>query len=347
VHFDKDSMGDWGIAPKALKKFADDAAHALNLYREIFDVDYPFGKLDLVNDPLGAFYGQAPSSLIYLGSAGFISKGVTAGALGLGSDISKFVDSLVAHEVAHQWWGSLVANSNFRNYWFVESLAEYSSALFVENVYGKKGYAEHVEAWRKEILDNDMRSSVQDGYTVWAGGLGSYRAALYSKGPYAFHIMRTTWGDEKFFLFLKAMAKELAGKEIVTRDIQAVAEKSFGTKLDWFFDQWIRGVGLPEFTFDYTVHQAEDGSQVVEGVIEQRVLVKPGSSTKEVLEGQVFKGVVPITVIGKSGKEYRKRLVIEAARTPFKFNLPEKPKEITFNKYGEALSYDVVVKNGS
>jgi hypothetical protein len=349
AHFDKDFMGTYEISPKALKKFADDAANALNLYREVFGIDYPYSKLDLVNDPLGGFYGQAPSSLIYLGSAAFVSKGVTAGLLEGGSNLSKFVDSLVAHETAHQWWGSLVANANFRNYWWVESLAEYSSALFTENVYGKKAYQEHVEAWRKEILENDIRGSVQDGYTVWQGpgGFGPYRAALYSKGPYAFHIMRSTWGDEKFFAFLKTLAQELGGKEIVTRDIQKVAEKSLGTNLEWFFDQWVRGVGLPEFTFEYTVRQAEDGTQVVEGVLEQRVMVKPGQAVKEVLPGQIFKGVVAITAIGKTGKEYRKRLVVEAQKTPFKFNLPEKPKELVLNKYGELLGYDVVVKSGS
>ena len=350
LHFDRNTMGEYGIAPKSLNKFADDAANAINLYREVFGVDYPYSKLDLVNDPVGEFYGQAPSSLIYLGSASFFGKGVTAGLAEGGTNISKFVDSLVAHEVAHQWWGSCVANANFRNYWFVESLAEYSSALFMENVYGKKAYQEHVDSWRTEILGEDMRGSVQDGYTVWGGpgGFGSYRAALYAKGPYAFHIMRQTWGEEKFFPFLKSLAQDLAGKEIVTRDIQRVAEKSFGANLDWFFDQWLRGVGLPQFTFSYTVRAAEDGTQVIEGFVTQSVELKQARKDgKEVLPFAPFKGIVPITVIGKSGKEYRKRVIIEGEKTAFKFNVPEKPREVVFNKYGEVLGYDVVVKAGS
>ena len=48
--------------------------------------------------------------------------------------IAKFLKSVVAHEVGHQWWGSRVSNANDRNYWFVESLAEYSSALCLEAV---------------------------------------------------------------------------------------------------------------------------------------------------------------------------------------------------------------------
>jgi aminopeptidase N len=267
----------------------------------------------------------------------------------MGADISTFQDSVVAHEVAHQWWGSLVAMANFDNYWFVESLAEYSSALFTENVYGKDKYQEHVDAWRKDILEADMRGSVQDSYTVWQGpgGFAPYRATLYSKGPYAFHIMRSTWGDEAFFKFLKNLATELKGKEIVTRDIQKVAEKSFGANLEWFFDQWLRGVGLPEFTFTYESRAAEDGSTVVEGFVSQRILMKPAVAVKEVIPAKPFTGIIPITVVGKSGKEYRKRIIIESEKTPFKFSIPEKPKSIVFNKYGESLGYDVVVKTSS
>ncbi len=347
IHVDKDSMGRWQIAPRSLRKFADDAANSLNLYAKIFGVDYPYTKLDLVNDAFGGFYGQAPSSIIYLGSNAFISKGLTGSfAGGSSTSINEFQDSLVAHEVAHQWWGSVVANSNFHNYWFIESLAEYSSALFMENVYGRKVYENKVEAWREEILENDIRSGVQDSYTVWAGpgGFGPYRANLYAKGPYAFHIMRSTWGDEAFFKFLKNLAAETKGKEIVTRDIQRVAEKSFGANLDWFFDQWLRGVGLPEFTFTYNVRPAEDGKQyVIEGEISQRILMKPAMAVKEEMEGRFFKGMVPITVVGKSGKEYRKRVLIETAKVPFKFNVPEQPKEVVFNKHGESLGYDVKV----
>ena len=369
IHLDRDSVADndtgalvdtggtgAGVQVVTLKvtrrsatKFVNDAANALNLYREIFGTDYPYDKLDLVNDPLGGFYGQAPSSVIYLGNPDFFGKGAMSGALEFGSSLSTFQDSVVAHEVAHQWWGSSIAMANFDNYWFVESLAEYSSALFTENVYGKAKYQEHIDAWRKEILEADMRGSVQDGYTVWQGpgGFGPYRAALYAKGPYAFHIMRSTWGDEAFFKFLKTLATDLKGKEIVTRDIQKIAEKSFGANLDWFFDQWLRGVGLPEFTFNYSARTAEDGSTVVEGTVTQRTMMKPAMAIKEQIPGKPFTGIIPITVVGKSGKEYRKRIIIESASTPFKFSIPEKPKDIIFNKYGESLGYDVVVKTAS
>ena len=77
-----------------------------------------------------------------------------------------------------------------------------------------------------------------------SSGFRDYRALVYAKGPYMFHVMRSTWGDEIFFDFLKKLARDLAGKEIVSRDIQRTAERALGGEMNWFFDQWLRGIGL-------------------------------------------------------------------------------------------------------
>ena len=83
---------------------------------------------------------------------------------------------------------------------------------------------------------------------------------------------------------------------------------------------------------------------MLEGQVDQRVLV---GSKKDLLDGVYYTAIVPITVIGKSGKEYRIPLRIDGPTTPFKgLKLPEEPKEVTFNKYGESLAYDVIVKKG-
>jgi hypothetical protein len=335
MHVDTVAMGTWEIAPKALKAMADQAANALNLYREVFGVDYPYARLDLVNDPLSGLYGQAPSSLVYLGSASLWSKGLL-GTLS-GASATRFVHSLVAHEVAHQWWGSVVSNANSRNYWFVESLAEYASSLYVGAVDGTKGYLDHVAEWRREILESDLMVSVQDAPEMWTGERGGYRAALYAKGPYFFHILRSTWGEERFFAFLKNLAQELRGREIVTRDIQAVAEKSFQSPMETLFDQWIRGVGIPEYSFTYGVQPLKDGGYMIDGTIEQKVVV---GYDRSLLEGRYFDAVVPVTVLGrKSG--YKKTLIVSGPSTPFQFKVPEEPQKILLNRNGEVLALDV------
>jgi len=200
VHVDKDSFVDWGIRPDALRPIAQQAVNAINLYSKISGLDYPYGELNFVNDPLGVLYGQAPSSLIYLGSGVFRGEGFLA-SLPIPWDatsIARFLKSVTAHEVGHQWWGSRVANANDRNYWFVESLAEYFSGLFLEFVHGPRQYQEKVDEWRRTILETRLKSSVQNASSIWSGedGFGSYQAAVYNKGPYAFHMLREIFKGE-------------------------------------------------------------------------------------------------------------------------------------------------------
>jgi hypothetical protein len=356
VHVDEASAMDWDITEKKLQPIAQQATNAINLYREISGLEYPYGKLHFVNDPMGFLYGQAPSSLIYLGQGVFRGEGFLAPYFVNPKGIAKFLKSVVAHEVGHQWWGSRVSNANNRNYWFVESLAEYFSALYLEAVYGKKEYLEQVEEWRRNILDSNMKASVQSASSIWSGEGGGYYAAVYNKGPFAFHMLREIFGDEKFFEFLKSFSKELdAKREIVTLDIQRAAESGLGgigpdgnpytVDLSWFFDQWIRGTGLPQYRLEYTVRQAEDRSWIIEGKILQRIVVG-NKRTHEAIEGQHYRGVADITV--KTAKnEYQQRVLIEGGETPLRLKVPEKPLDVFLNKQLDVLAHDILVNKGA
>jgi hypothetical protein len=352
VWADKDGMAQREIRPKQLETLGEQAVNSLNLFREIYGFDYPYGKLDLVSDPvglIGPLYGQAPSSLIFVGWAVFRGEGMLGDATGE-AELTKAVRSLVSHEVGHEWWGHVISNANMRNYWFIETFTEYSSALFVEAVNsdggqnpekGYKAYLEKVNYWRDAVLENDLVVSVQDSSALYAGedGFGSYVAAVYNKGPYALHVLRTTFGAEKVYEFLRRLMQEFADREIVARDIEMIAELTFGGDMSWFFDQWFRGVGMPEFSFNYDYRRTEDRQYLVEGRIQQRVLF---GKKKEPLDGVYFRGVVPITVLGKDGQEYSIRVLVEGRETPFTFKLAVEPREVTLNKYGEMLAHDVL-----
>jgi aminopeptidase N len=263
--------------------------------------------------------------------------------------------SVVAHEVGHQWWGARVAHANYRNYWFVESLAEYFSAIWLENVFGPDEYMDQVEEWRKTVLDTDIRASVQDSTTLWSGEFpgAATQAAIYYKGPYAFHMLRQIFGDEKFQAALKKICMDLAAKqEIVTEDMRIAAEAAFGgvgpdgnpynMDLAWFFDQWIRGAGVPRYSFTYDTRRAEDGTWIVEGKVKQQVVV--GSKTKfHAMDDTYYRGMVQITVTGKDKKEYPVRFPVEGPETPFAFKVPVAPREVVLNKHNKTLAHDVLV----
>lgn len=339
IYADEVGMRDWDIRPRQLPALADQAVNALNLYREIFGVDYPFAKLDLVNDPQGFLYGQSPASIVYLGSGAFRGSGTLGNWIGAGA--TRFMRSLVAHEVGHQWWGGLVTSANERSYWWVESLAEYSAALYEEAVAGKESpergrhaYLDHVEGWRREILEAGLFGSVEQGSMVNVGG---YRAALYAKGPFAFHMLRVTYGDEAFFRFLKALAREMRGKEMVTRDIQRVAEREMGTDLESFFDQWIRGAGIPELALDWKTRKNEDGTWIVEGTIRQRVVM---GEKRLPMEGVYYEGVVAVASVGaKTRQPVVHRLRLQGAETTFAFKVTEEPGDVVLNAGEEMLAH--------
>jgi aminopeptidase N len=358
VHVDKDSFSQWGIAPKNLRPIAQQAVNSINLFQEISGLDYPYGELNLVNDPRGFLYGQAPSSLIYLGSGVFRGEGFLAAVFANNpyvnsTRISKFLKSVVAHEVGHQWWGSRISNANARNYWFVESLAEYFSALYLEAVYGRREYEEQVEEWRQRILGSNLKASVQNASALWSGEGGGYTAAVYNKGPFAFHMLRQIFGDARFFSFLRRFSQDLAAKrEIVTLDIQRSAENALGgitadgnpyrVDLGWFFDQWIRSAGLPQFRFDYRTRKTEDGTWLLEGVIEQRVVVGSERSYT-VVQDMYYRGIVDIKVRTRDG-DFAERMVVEGRETPFRFKLASKPTRVTLNEGNETLAHDVQVE---
>jgi hypothetical protein len=344
--------GARGIRTGSLSAVGDQAVNAMNLYREVYGIDYPFSKLDLVADPMGDFYGQAPASIIYLGFGVFRGEGTVAAEFGGGADLSKFNKDVVAHETGHQWWGSSIGNQNGRNYWFIESITEYSCALYVENVRGWKAYLDKVSEWRRRILQFESLTSVQNASVLWGGEFpgAAYVANVYNKGPYAFHILRMTFGDQKFFNFLKMLGAELNGKQIVTADIQRISEQAFGGNMDWFWNQWIKSAGIPQFAVNWQGRATEDGKYLVEGTVKQRVV----AGKKEVeLQGVYYKARGFLTLVFPDGKEMKwpqsakpgepeRMWIIDGAETAFKIKLPKEPTEVRFNTDGEILAKDVL-----
>lgn len=330
------------IRGKQLTAIATQASVALNMYRDVYGADYPFAKLDLVADPEGFLYGQSPASIVYLGFGVFRGEAAFADLAQNASAISKFNKDVVAHEVGHQWWGGLITNANQRNYWFVETMAEVSAAVYVEKTEGLKKYYEKVGDWRRAVLNSEPTANLQSGYTVWGGSLGAAQANIYNKGPYAFAMFRSTFGDEKFYALLKEMTHELQHKEIVTRDMQDVMEKVVGGNMDWFFDQWVRGIGLPQYAINWTKRKNEQGKWIVEGKIKQRVVF---GKDKVELPGVFYRGVAPLSFVDLNGKETKsaRPMLVQGAETPFRVIVADEPEQVFFNKDGEILAEDLLV----
>jgi len=108
-----------------------------------------------------------------------------------------------AHEIAHQWFFSMVGNDQALEPWLDEAFATYSERLFYERY-----YPEHLSWYLENYIDFHNPSGTIDISIYFGGGLGEYRDIVYRNGACFLQDLRDTIGDEAFFKFLKEYVKE-------------------------------------------------------------------------------------------------------------------------------------------
>ncbi len=144
----------------------------------------------------------------------------------------------LAHEMAHNWWGSLLlcTESEFMQ----EGFATYSQALYREHTGGQAALQQAMKAQAETVLINSLDpGKEQSCYESDSGPL------LYEKGSWILHMLRGLIGDDKWFATVKAFATEHAGQIVTCAQLQEAFEQVHGDALDWFFKQWLYGKGVP------------------------------------------------------------------------------------------------------
>jgi len=157
-----------------------------------------------------------------------------------------FSEYVLAHELSHQWWGDQVTCASFQDIWLNEGFASYCETLYKEKFYGKA------------MAINDILLRQSNVYLVGTGSVYVYdttneqrifNAALsYDKGACVVHMLRYLAGnDSLFFVMLRNYQQKFKGSVAKSTDLQNIAEHTYGIKLDSFFNEWVYGVGYPEF----------------------------------------------------------------------------------------------------
>jgi len=208
-------------------------------------------------DIFSNYYGKYPFSKEKYGMAQFEWGGAMEHQTC--SSMGSYGENTIAHELAHQWWGNLVTCSNFHHIWINEGFATYSEALYWGAVNGEDAYHAHMAS-----KVNDVNSSVYRPDTSSVGGIFSY-SMVYQKGAWVLHMLRHVLGDEIFFQSLLAYRDEYQFRTASTEDFQGVVEEVWGQDLEWFFDQWIYGIGRPSYRWWWTASEVDDSgnSQVI------------------------------------------------------------------------------------
>jgi len=294
---------------------------------------YPFPKLLATEIPSG--HGQGMPGFLHLAWSTFESQ------------LIPYDDAFRAHEVAHQWWGHLVGWQSYHDQWLSEGFAEYMGAWYVQRKYmnseqyrGK--FFELMDRWREDILQSGGYNKGTEAGPIWMGvRLASsksedYTTLVYSKGAYVLYMLRMMMfdfnkkDDSKFNAILKDFLEQYSWKEASTPDFVRVAEKHYGGKLDWFFDEWIYGNQVPTYRWSATTTQEPDGRYVV-NVDVQTDGVSP-----------TFRMLVPFTVLMEGDYHTTVRLDIDAITKRITLpKVPYKPTKFIFNPYKSVLCKDI------
>jgi aminopeptidase N len=171
-----------------------------------------------------------------------------------------FVEYVIAHELAHQWFGDLITCANWQNLWLNEGFATYCEALYFETKYGPDRY-------RSDMSAKLGRAKIAVG-PVYVNDTSIVRNLfgfqVYDKGASVLHMLRHVLGDSVFFLALKSYAQDSRFRYNVatTQDFQNVCETVSGKPLDYFFRQWIYGEKYPCYTYSWSVARAQSGFAV-------------------------------------------------------------------------------------
>ena len=204
----------------------DYAVHALEIYQDLIG-PYPFAELDVVATPTKA--------------GGIEYPGLIVVAESLYGEEGGFFEFATVHEVAHQWWYSLVGSDQLDEPWLDEALTQYTSLLYFEQRYGADaaqsildGYFYGPYEWLQRV-DEDMPA----GLPVAAYSSDLYGPVVYGKGPLFFHELRTLVGEEAFIETLRVYFEDFRYEVAYPQDLMDVAEDVSGQDLDPLYEEWI------------------------------------------------------------------------------------------------------------
>jgi aminopeptidase N len=218
-------------------------------------------------------------------------------------------ESLVAHELAHQWFGDLLTCREWTHAWLNEGFATYFEHVWREHAEGRDAYLyelEHdLDAWCEEDGARYRRAIVDNR---WAAPIDLFDRHLYQKGGLVLHALRQHLGDDAFWRGLRAYVAQHRGRPVETRDLLRAMEDATGRSLEEFFDQWVLRPGMPSLAL---TSAWADGLLAL--TVEQR--------------GDVFRVELPVEVVTATGTE-RHRIQLAAAKETFSLACATAPLSI-------------------
>jgi len=228
--------------------------------------------------------------------------------------------NLVAHELAHQWFGDLVTCMDWSHAWLHEAFATYFQALYLEKTRGVDEMRWDLNARAEEYFDEDEREyrrPIVDRNYVWPDDVFDY--TTYEKGASMLHELRYVMGDEGFFAGVHEYLKSYSFANADSHDFLRSMERASRLSLEEFFEQAFFKPGHPEFEARYAWDYERKTA-----TLRVRQVQKLEDGTP------VFKLPCDI-VFYVEGERQKRTVILDSAEQTLTFSLPARPSIVEFD----------------
>ncbi len=153
---------------------------------------------------------------------------------------------LIAHEIAHQWFGNSVTEKDWDDVWLSEGFATYFTLLVSEHYEGRDAFVAGLQRSRAQVFALEKQLP---GVAVLHDNLADMKKVLnriiYQKGGWTLHMLRGLVGTDKFWAGIRDYYQRYRNGSASTEDFRRVMEENSGAELSWFFRQWLARAGSP------------------------------------------------------------------------------------------------------
>ena len=298
----EDKYGDLSIGYWVTPEYSDEDAfrsfsrtpEMVAYFNELTGIPYPYEKLDQIIVDDFMWGGMENITLIHQSSRTMHTDRARP---------DHTSDGLVAHEIAHQWFGNMLTTRNWANAWLNEGFATFLTYVWQEYDKGRDD-AEYSRRWMMSSVrwadKSNPRPMVQYYYV---SDMDLFDSNIYAKGALVLNMLRQILGYDAFWRAVRNYAKEYQHKNVESQDLKRIFEDVTGQNLEWFFDQWVYTAGLPELEIKYKYNRRNE---------HVKLTVK---QTQKVENSSLFR--LPLTVLIDNGEIIRQEIWIEEEESTF------------------------------
>jgi aminopeptidase N len=243
-------------------------------------------------------------------------------------------ESLVLHELAHQWFGDLVVIKHWSHAWIKEGMATYAEVLWTEREYGKDDGAYYfLNEVRNYIEEDSSRYRRPIVTNIYREAIELYDRHLYEKGACVYHMIRSILGEELFDRSIHTFVNDNAHKTVETIDLLRSIEKATGYNLAFLFDQYVFRGGHPDYKIAYSW---DSDSNLAQLTVTQTQAKNDSNGSKS----ELFDLKIPVIfgyVTDGNVSETTVTIRIHQKQQSFYFPLEKKPDFVSFDKGNQFL----------